>query len=144
MNTSRDGAAPAQAPIPERGFPLPGLGRFHPYAWTSFVFTLLAVGMLLLALLLVFLTEEPPSIPAAVRLDLLFWSLPTYLVSAPLGIHAVIKYWWPGSTATERAQKPTGRDLKLVAVAFILGVANFVVLIRVFSSAGFWILSRSG
>lgn len=113
-----------------RGLPLPGLGRFHVYAWWAFVF---GVFGLIQDLLIFLCFQAPPAIAVFGGYGVMF-ALMTLAFTVMIAIHTYVGYWWPRQTATDRARKPTRRDLGLAAVALGLAAANVLVLIWLLGS----------
>lgn len=51
-----------------------------------------------------------------------------WAMAVMLGVETLIKYRWPGRTATQRARRPTVRDLWFAAAGIVLGVSLLALL----------------
>ncbi len=112
-----------------RGLPLPPLGTFHPYAWACFVLTMTSV-LLNAFSHAVGLSSAPSPLLWALAMDAWMLAFIPYVVAPLIGGHALVRFRWPGRTATERARRPQRRDVVLVCIALVLGAVNLVVLVR--------------
>ena len=86
--------------------------RLHPFALWS-------VLLIAISLVLPF-TRLAPAI-ASVPL--------CWVLAVMLGVHTLIRYRWPGRTATERGRRPDVRDLLFATAGIVLGSALLSLLL---------------
>lgn len=100
--------------------------RIHAYTKVS----LAAAGAnLLLNLgLLALLLGRSPYFPL-LAIDNVFATGFLSMVSAGLGIHALIKVRWPGDSVYDRAHRPGRGDVLVVGIALLLTLVNLAALL---------------
>jgi len=98
--------------------------KLHPFTrvalWASMAG--LALNLLIFLLLFVF-----PPLFYSMTLDNVFITGVLFIAVFGPGLHAIIKYYFPGETVFERKGKPQGRDLRWILLSF--GIMTLNVLI---------------